>query len=48
MLEHRIKNDHGGTSVADLVWKPVVLIEMKKRGPTIIDLLAVALERPAV
>jgi len=22
----------GGTSFADLVWKPVVLIEMKKRG----------------
>lgn len=30
--ERRIKNDDGGTSFADLVWKPVVLIEMKKRG----------------
>lgn len=32
VLEHRVKNDHGGTSFADLVWKPTVLIEMKKRG----------------
>lgn len=31
-LEHRVSNDKGGTSFADLVWKPVVLIEMKKRG----------------
>jgi len=31
-LEMRVKNDTGGTSFADLVWKPVVLIEMKKRG----------------
>lgn len=30
--EKRVKNDGGGTSFADLVWKPVVLIEMKKRG----------------
>lgn len=30
--EMRIKKDGGGTSFADLVWKPVVLIEMKKRG----------------
>jgi hypothetical protein len=30
--EERIKNDDGGTSFADLVWKPAVLIEMKKRG----------------
>ncbi|MFC5522572.1 DNA methyltransferase [Polaromonas jejuensis] len=30
--EKRIKNDNGGTSFADLVWKPVVVIEMKKRG----------------
>jgi SAM-dependent methyltransferase len=30
--EERIKNDTGGTSFADLVWKPVVVIEMKKRG----------------
>ena len=33
MLEERIKKADGkGTSFADLVWKPVVLIEMKKRG----------------
>jgi len=31
-LEMRVKNDRGGTAFADLVWKPVVLIEMKKRG----------------
>jgi len=30
--EERVKNDNGGTSFADLVWKPVVVIEMKKRG----------------
>ncbi len=30
--EKRLKNDSGGTSFADLVWKPVVVIEMKKRG----------------
>ena len=30
--EKRIKNDAGGTSFADLVWKPRVVIEMKKRG----------------
>jgi N-6 DNA Methylase len=30
--ESRIKNDTGGTSFADLVWKPHVVIEMKKRG----------------
>lgn len=30
--EKRIKNDTGGTSFADLVWKPAVVIEMKKRG----------------
>ncbi len=30
--ELRVKNDNGGTSFADLVWKPVVLVEMKKRG----------------
>ncbi len=26
------KRDTGGTAFADCVWKPVVLIEMKKRG----------------
>ena len=34
-LEYRIRKpeeDGGGTSFADLVWKPRVLIEMKKRG----------------
>jgi len=32
-LEMRVpKNDAGGVAFADLVWKPVVLIEMKKRG----------------
>jgi hypothetical protein len=31
-LEERVTNDRGGTSFADLIWKPVVLIEMKKRG----------------
>jgi hypothetical protein len=31
-LEMRVKKDEGGTAFADLVWKPVVLIEMKKRG----------------
>jgi hypothetical protein len=32
-LEMRVKKGDGkGTSFADLVWKPVVLIEMKKRG----------------
>jgi type II restriction/modification system DNA methylase subunit YeeA len=32
-LEERVKKADGkGTSFADLVWKPVVLIEMKKRG----------------
>jgi len=30
--EMRLKNDTGGTSFADLVWKPIVVIEMKKRG----------------
>ncbi len=32
-LEERVKKADGkGTSFADLVWKPVVLVEMKKRG----------------
>jgi hypothetical protein len=33
--EYRIpesKEDGGGTTFADYVWKPIVLIEMKKRG----------------
>lgn len=29
-LEYRVGNDNGGTSFADLLWKPRVLIEMKK------------------
>jgi restriction-modification enzyme MmeI-like protein len=36
--EFRIRKtteDGGGTSFADYVWKPVVLIEMKKRGETL-------------
>lgn len=31
-LETRVRNDAGGTSFADCVWRPHVLIEMKKRG----------------
>jgi len=31
-FEDRIKKEDRGTAFADLVWKPVVLIEMKKRG----------------
>src|SRR5436190_19512831 len=32
-LEMRVKKrDEGGTAFADLVYKPIVLIEMKKRG----------------
>lgn len=31
-LEARLGNSSGGTSFADLIWKPYVLIEMKKRG----------------
>lgn len=31
-LEERVIKSSGGTSFADLVWKPVVLIEMKKGG----------------
>lgn len=30
--ELRLKKDSGGTSFADLVWRPIVVIEMKKRG----------------
>lgn len=30
--EMRVKKAEKGTSFADLVWKPVVLVEMKKRG----------------
>jgi hypothetical protein len=34
-LEFRIrkaKEDGGGTAFADFIWKPIVLVEMKKRG----------------
>jgi hypothetical protein len=31
-FEDRVKKEDKGTAFADLVWKPVVLIEMKKRG----------------
>ena len=37
-LEFRVAKDAesgGGTAFADLVWKPVVLIEMKKRGESL-------------
>lgn len=29
---HKHKEDGGGTAFADYVWKPIVLVEMKKRG----------------
>ena len=32
ILEHRIRKKGGGVHFADCVWKPRVLIEMKKRG----------------
>ncbi|HEV7298639.1 MAG TPA: type IIL restriction-modification enzyme MmeI [Tepidisphaeraceae bacterium] len=32
MRIRKAKEDGGGTAFADYVWKPVVLIEMKKRG----------------
>lgn len=32
ICEDRIKKSGGGTAFADLVWKPIVLIEMKRRG----------------
>lgn len=32
LFEERVHKSGGGTAFADLVWKPVVLIEMKKRG----------------
>jgi SAM-dependent methyltransferase len=36
-LEQRIKKaDNRGTAFADLVWKPIVLIEMKRRGVDLI------------
>ncbi|HWL95128.1 MAG TPA: DNA methyltransferase [Phycisphaerae bacterium] len=31
-FETRVKTRDGGTTFADFVWKPIVLIEMKKRG----------------
>jgi hypothetical protein len=31
-LEFRVTKDAGSTAFADLVWKPVVLVEMKRRG----------------
>lgn len=31
-LEQRVRKTGGGTAFADLIWKPIVLIEMKKRG----------------
>ena len=38
------RQDGGGTAFADLVWKPVVLIEMKKRGE---DLTRTTTARPS-
>jgi len=35
-LEKRLKNDTGGTSFADLLWSPRVLIEMKKSGANLL------------
>ena len=32
MRIRKAKEDGGGTSFADYVWPPVILIEMKKRG----------------
>ena len=32
VFEERIKKTSGGTAFADFVWKPLVLVEMKKRG----------------
>jgi SAM-dependent methyltransferase len=43
-LEYRVKNNRQGTSFADLVWKPVVLIEMKKRGEDLADHLTQAFD----
>lgn len=34
-FEDRIKKERGGVVFADLMWKPVVLIEMKKRGSSL-------------
>lgn len=55
--EFRIKRsaeDGGGTSFADFVWKPLVLIEMKKRGVDLaryyqqaLQVLGTARPRPA-
>jgi len=37
VLEMRVKQeDNKGTAFADLVWKPIVLIEMKKRGQALV------------
>lgn len=43
-LEMRLKNDRGGTAFADLVWKPIVLIEMKRRGQDLSRHLAQAFD----
>src|SRR5262245_57557087 len=42
--EYRVKNTKGGTAFADLVWKPKVLIEMKKRGADLADHLQQAFD----
>jgi SAM-dependent methyltransferase len=43
-FEFRVKNTKGGTAFADLVWKPKVLIEMKKRGADLADHLQQAFD----
>ena len=43
-FEFRVKNTRGGTAFADLVWKPKVLIEMKKRGADLADHLQQAFD----
>src|SRR5690606_25398208 len=40
----RVRNDRGGTAFADCVWKPIVLIEMKKRGEDLSRHLSQAFE----
>ena len=39
MRIRKATEDGGGTSFADYVWKPVVLIEMKKRGADLVEAL---------
>jgi hypothetical protein len=41
---YRFKNSRGGTAFANLVWKPKVLIEMKKCGANLADHLQQAFD----